>query len=79
MQPRNPFICLAIVVTIGVTLLIGVAGMVLLSVNRIDVPASLVAIISTAIGSLSSFLVSVPRGSAGIGDPPPPVSPERRP
>jgi hypothetical protein len=32
-------------------------------------PASLVAVVSGAAGSLSSFLVSVPRGSAGWGDP----------
>lgn len=46
-------------------MLVGLAGLIGLSLYRIETPASLVAIVSGCIGSLSSFLVSVPRGSAG--------------
>ena len=44
-------------------------GIIMLTFAGKEPPASLVAVVSGAAGSLSSFLVSVPRGSAGWGDP----------
>lgn len=65
MQPRNPYLCLAIVVSMAVCLNVGMIGILLMGYAGKEPPTSAVALVSTAIGSLSSFLVSVPRGSAG--------------
>jgi hypothetical protein len=69
MPPRNPYLCLTIVLTLGITMLVGLGGIIMLTFADKEPPASLVAVVSGAAGSLSSFLVSVPRGSAGWGDP----------
>jgi hypothetical protein len=66
--PRNPYICLAIIATLGTTLLIGTIGIIVLSFYGREPPQALVGIVGIAAGSLSSFLVSVPRGSAGWVD-----------
>lgn len=65
-MPRNPYVCLAIIISLAVTLLIGTCGMVWLAVLSKEPPSALVAVVSASIGSLSSFLVSVPRGSVGL-------------
>jgi hypothetical protein len=73
---RNPYLCLAIVVGLIVTALSGTWGMVLVALNATDGPALLPALVAlgatvtTCLGSLSSFLVNVPRGS--VGGPPKP-------
>lgn len=63
--PRNPYLCLTIVGMLGGVMLLGMLGIVILSAMGKEPPASLVALASGAAGSLGSFLVSVPRGSAG--------------
>lgn len=65
MQPRNPYLCLAIVVMLGLLAVVATGGIVLANLGGRDSPSSLVAIVSTCIGALASFLVSVPRGSVG--------------
>lgn len=65
MQPRNPYLCLTIVVALAVAGLVGLVGMMGLTYAGREVPQAAVAIVSGAFGSLASFLVSVPRGSAG--------------
>lgn len=65
---RNPWLCLSIVVVLGVCGLVGTAGMILLPAYGKEIPQALVAIVSGALGALSSFLVSPPRGSVGYTD-----------
>ena len=74
-MPRNPYLCLTIVLTLGLTMLLGLGGVILLTFAGKEPPSSLVAVISGCAGSLSSFLVSVPRGSAGWDDPNAPKRP----
>ena len=65
---RNPWLCITIVATLGLTLLVGVVGMVVLSAYGKTVPGELTATIGTCVGALSSFLVMPPRGSIGTGN-----------
>jgi len=67
---RNPYLCLAIAAMLGVVGLVGLGGTVFLAYCQRPIPESLVAVTSGAVGSLSSFLVMPPRGSAGVADPP---------
>lgn len=64
---RNPYLCLTIVAILGVGGLIGVGGIIGLAACGKPAPEALIAIISGAFGALSSFLVSPPRGSLGVG------------
>jgi hypothetical protein len=66
-QPRNPYLCLTIVGFIGVFGAIAIAGMVALCVVGRPIDPSIVGVAIGSLGSLSSFLVSVPRGSMGGG------------
>ena len=63
---RNPYLCLTIVVILGTCLIIGMSGIVYLGTHHLEVPPSLTALTAAAFGSLSSFLVSPPRGSVGV-------------
>jgi hypothetical protein len=45
----------------GITVLMGTLGMLVLSFASREVPAPVVAIVSGCIGSLSSFLVAIPK------------------
>jgi hypothetical protein len=63
---KNPWLCLIIVATLGVTVVLGTAGLVVLSLYHVDAPQALVAVVTGALGSLASFLVQPPRGSIGI-------------
>ena len=56
-------------------MLLGLGGVILLTFAGKEPPSSLVAVISGCAGSLSSFLVSVPCGSAGWDDPNAPKRP----
>ena len=64
-QPRNPWLCVLIAACIGIVAVAGVVGTILVAMTGHDLPPSLVALAGAALGSLSSFLVSVPRGSIG--------------
>lgn len=74
-QPRNPYICLTIVVTLGLFGLMSVGGIVACALLSKDIPSALIAIASGCGGNLASFLVSVPRGSAGYGTDAKPAGP----
>lgn len=66
MVARNPYLCLAIVGCLGLCAVIGTTGIIVSgAVGRGPEPA-LIAIISACIGSLSSFLVGIPKGSVGV-------------
>jgi cation transporter-like permease len=65
-MPRNPYVCLSIVLGLILIAFVGVSGLVATNLLGHDSPRDLVAIVSTAIGSLSSFLVTVPRNSVGF-------------
>ena len=67
MRPHNPYICLLVVGLIGAIAILGTGGIMVASMYQRDVPQALVAIVSTCLGSLASFLVSLPRGTAGLG------------
>lgn len=76
MPPRNPYVCLSIVLTLGLIAVVGIAGVVVSACRGGESSQALVAIVSACVGSLSSFLVAVPRGSHGHGgDQPPPAAP----
>ncbi len=70
---RNPFICIAIVVSLAFIGLSSIFGSVLVVLRGIETPLAMVVVGalgtlgSGALGSLGSFLVSVPRGSFGGG------------
>jgi hypothetical protein len=66
---RNPWLCLAIVIILGLMAILGVGSITLLTLYERPVPESLVALTSTACGALASFLVQPPRGSHGISKP----------
>lgn len=67
MQPRNPYLCLTVVALLGAALILSV-GAVLACVLAGQKPPDLFGYIATtALGSLASFLVAVPRGSVGGG------------
>lgn len=76
---RNPWLCIAIVGTLGLTILIGVIGMVVLALYGRPTPTELVAVVTTCTGAMSSFLVQPPRGSIGVGSPTPLPPPQVRP
>ena len=63
---RNPWLCIVIAGTLGVVAVTGMVGLVLLPAVGVESTGPLVAIVSGCVGSLSSFLVSVPRGSVGV-------------
>lgn len=67
---RNPYLCIVIVTGLGLAGTIGLAGIILLAYAGRPVPDSLTAVVAAALGSLSSFLVMPPRGSAGGGTEP---------
>lgn len=67
---RNPYLCLVIVTSLGLCCVLGVFGIVFLAHAGKVPPDSLVAIVSGAVGSLSSFLATPPRGSVGVDDKP---------
>lgn len=69
MTPRNPYICLAIVLLLGFTVILGTGGMLFLAFHKCETPQAVVAVVSGAAGSLASFLVQVPRNSVGGDDP----------
>jgi hypothetical protein len=67
-MPRNPYLCLTIVIILGLVSFGGLAGIFALAFAGRPVPESLIAITSGAAGSLGSFLVMPPRGSVGMAD-----------
>lgn len=80
-QPqRNPWICLTIVGLLGAVALVCVGGIIAASLRGVTPDNTLSFTLGTCIGSLSSFLVNVPRGSVGVpepqplGPPPPPAA-----
>lgn len=64
---RNPYLCLAIVTMLGLAGLLCGIGIILLPLYGKPVPESLPVLAGGVLGSLSSFLVAPPRGSAGAG------------
>jgi RsiW-degrading membrane proteinase PrsW (M82 family) len=62
MDHINPFPVLRFLVIVGLVLIcvMGVCGFIILAANGRDIPPALIAVVSAALGSLSSFLVSVP-------------------
>jgi hypothetical protein len=67
-QPRNPYLCLTIVAMLGACAALCIAGEILCAVRGVTTPGTLQLLASVCIGSLSSFLVAVPRGSTGFTD-----------
>jgi len=63
--PRNPYICLAIVLTLGGIAAVGMLGLLVLPAVGKQAPSEVVPVVGTCIGALCSFLVSVPRGQVG--------------
>jgi hypothetical protein len=63
--PRNPYLCLAIVAFLGAAMLLAIGGIIVANSRGLEPSPALVALASGCVGSLSSFLVSVPRGSVG--------------
>jgi hypothetical protein len=63
---RNPWLCLGIVATLGLTTLLGTGGLVVLAMYHVEAPQALVAVVTGALGALSAFLVQPPKGSVGI-------------
>ena len=72
MQPRNPYICITIVLFMGTVSVLGLVGIFVLALFGKQSPESMITIVAGSVGALSSFLVQVPRGSVGFGDPDPP-------
>jgi hypothetical protein len=64
---RNPWLCIIILSALSAVTILGVLGLILLAFYGRPAPESLVATVSTAIGSMASFLVMPPRGSVGTG------------
>lgn len=65
MPPRNPWVCILIISILGLVAIGGTVGMVLLPIYGKPVAGELNVLVGGALGSLSSFLVQVPRGSVG--------------
>lgn len=65
MPPRNPYICIVIVAILGGAGILNSLGVILLALNGKEAPQAIVALASAALGALASFLVQVPRGTAG--------------
>lgn len=63
---RNPYLCIMIVCFLGMGAVGGMVGLIVLAYSGKPPPESLVAAVALCFGSLSSFLVSPPRGSIGI-------------
>lgn len=63
---KNPWLCIMIVGVFGMTLLIGLLGMLLLSYQDKHVGEGVLTIVGGAAGSLGTFLVTPPRGSHGM-------------
>lgn len=66
---RNPYLCLTIVVMLGLGGFVGLLGMIFLAYNNKSAPEALIAVCSASWGSLASFLVMPPRGSVGFNHP----------
>lgn len=60
MYRRNPFVCLAIVVMLGVAALVSIVGIILIAMAGQPVPSSLVAISSSAVGAIAGALAMAP-------------------
>lgn len=67
MQPRNPWICLTIVLAISLLGIVATVGLALDADNR-----ALPSLAAGALGALSAFLVNIPRNSVGFPPEPPP-------
>lgn len=70
MQPRNPWICLTIVLALASIGLVSVIGLAIDGTNNALPPLAV-----GALGALSAFLVNVPRNSVGF---PPEVPPQEK-
>jgi len=57
---RSPYVCVSIVAILGAVAIIGSAGVVACAMLGKESPPALVAIVSTTLGSLASFLVHIP-------------------
>ncbi len=66
--PSNPWLCVVIVLMIGLCSVFCVIGIVACVVLGRAAPPELIALAASGIGSLASILVSVPRGSVGYPD-----------
>ncbi len=70
---RSPWLCVVIVVQLGMFALASVGGVVAVALSGKEgnivtmVVAGLLAAGGTAVGQLGSFLVMPPRGSVGVG------------
>ncbi len=65
LPPRNPWICIAIIGILGVVAVGGLAFIGVLALQGKPGSGELNLLVGGAMGSLSSFLVQVPRGSVG--------------
>jgi hypothetical protein len=64
-MPRNPYLCLVIVSCIGLVAALGMLGLIVEDILTHSASPAVVAIVSTCVGSLASFLVQVPARSVG--------------
>lgn len=60
MPPRHPYLCIAVVMILGVALLASIVGIVVIETYERTAPPSLVAFGGAALGALAAYLASVP-------------------
>jgi len=64
---RNPWLCVTVVLMLGLLAIGGMFGIIFLALRGVPVPESVITITAAAAGGLSTFLVSPPKGSVGLG------------
>lgn len=67
MASRNPYLCLVVVVWLGMSVIVGLVGSIMLAWADRQAPPILGYAVSTAIGALASILVAVPSRAAEPG------------
>ena len=67
MGPRNPYLCIVIVVALSLMGVMALAGMLYLSAVGKEPSQAVVTLAGMVVGALSSFLVTPPRGSVAMG------------
>jgi len=65
---RNPWLCISIVIILGLGGIIGLSGLIGLANAGKPTSEALIAIVAGCFGNLASFLVMVPKGSVGVGE-----------
>lgn len=75
---RNPYLCIVIVLMLGMGGLLCGLGIIVLPLYGKPVPDSLQVLAGSTFGALAAFLVAPPRGSFGGGGQMPPPSMDDR-